>query len=254
MVAKQSPSTRCCSEAPTLPSLDESIGTIAELVLTLLRSLNYLIEQLKGLGATTTNNSLQAGSVSTPPTAPIATEAPLATAGEVSAAPTPAPAAPEATAKRVTEPPVISVPSATTDVKTYLAESFGGKTTVSEREAYLAVVGWGFNVMSEAAGNPKIRKFFNNRTKELLTEQASRGETLNFQSVANTILREAISKKLITREQAEHTKGNAFFAAQVDNTYNSLKGEAKRDEAIEKVAERVNFLIQNPDKNMFRPV
>ena len=57
---------------------------------------------------------------------------------------------------------------------------------------------------------------------------------------------------LITEEQARHTKGNAYKAAQMDGNTKSLSdAELPADKAIGKLDEALNFLIQNPDKQEY---
>ena len=51
----------------------------------------------------------------------------------------------------------------TLDIESYMGQTFEGKSHISEKEAYLTTVGWGFNVMADYAGNPKLREYYNEK-------------------------------------------------------------------------------------------
>jgi len=160
-----------------------------------------------------------------------------------------------ATNTAVTAKSAVSAPSAgvallgptstTLKIDGYLNQTLAGLNEVTEDQAFLVVVGWGFNVMSDAAKNPAVRDFFNSRKDELLKQATSARVKVDYQKIGDTVLREAVKNGLITRQQAEHTKGNAFKASQFDRRLTSLSAGASltRESASAKISSAIgNFL------------
>ena len=145
------------------------------------------------------------------------------------------------------------VPNDTLDIKSYMEQTFEGKKETTEKESYLATVGWGFNVMADCAKNPKLRDYYNEKREECYDKCVEKGKEPDCEEIANEILQGAVDEGLITEEQARHTKGNAHKAAQMDKNGDSLDNDGVSvDKAIEKLDEALTFFIQNPDKQEYR--
>ena len=201
----------------------------------------------------------------TPPVSPpsIANVAPAAT--PAAAAPSLAPSAsqmktgPSANETAVKEPepqnqspevemPKINVPENTLDVNDYMSQTFDGQKKVSEEEGFLAVIGWGFNVMGKAAGDSGVRDYFNKKKQELVEKSVSEGKEPHYEAIGNQILKDAVSDGIISKHQAEHTKGNAFKAAQFNNEHGTLsahKDKLPTEKAIESLETALDNFVSN---------
>lgn len=149
--------------------------------------------------------------------------------------------------------PEYGVPSNTLDIDEYMGVTFSAQKSVKEGEAYLAVVGWGFNAMNGASPRHDLHAFFNKTKQAVLDEQAGSGK-IDFHKAGQEILKRAVSAKLITQVQADHTNGNAFAtASKVAKDDKSIGQEAATvGTAIGKIKEQLTFFMHNPNENIYR--
>ena len=147
----------------------------------------------------------------------------------------------------VQDKPVVNVPvtKPALDIGSYMSKAFQGKKTVNEEDAYLAVIGWGFNVMADYAGDAKVSKYFESKKLELIDKATKAGKTPQLETIGNDILKAAVKDGIITQLQAEHTKGNAFKASQFDKNLESLSYAKSVATDVSKAVSLINTALSN---------